>query len=377
MQKSFVPDHWQVNVGGVSVWSYFRFDHNDLPKSQYIPKAKFGLVDVVYFIKLLLLRFSNAEIIIFLAARNDLFSLIQSPPFDKKNVIFLREDGHDIAGNVFFIEAFRFIFRKFSPVFFNRALKNLEAQLLYNNIDIDKHRTNMKSAIGDYYFNKLLSYFLKGKKIYFSNCVVPKIERSHALSNAIEIQHGVIHQAHPDYANVPKGIFNIPLLCWGEFWLKKIKTINFGGEVIVGPSPVAASIIEKHNNSICFFTTLNDEVSNKIVASLPKLKNFDVLIQRHPRDQYNYDFSEYTNVTACKGLSPLEVKWPIMHDSTFCYVCAKNNKVFIYLANHSENKVEVIERLYDKYNAIHQKDYYIAYSTQDVINLLQKFNDSY
>lgn len=367
----FAPDHWEINIKGVSVWSYFRFDHNELPASVYQAKIKFNFKDVLYFFKLMLLRFSNTETVVFLAARKDLMSLLKSAPFsDKKVTLFLREDGHKVQGNVFFIEVFRYLFRKFSAGIFKQTYKELEQQLLSKSIDIAKHQNNIKAAVGDYYFNKILAFLLKGKKVYFSNCVIPKIERTVASYNSVEIQHGVIHASHPDYANMPSDIFNIPLLCWGDFWQEKIKRIGFLGQVIVGSSPEVLNATTEHQNSICFFTTLSDEVSEKIVTSISKLKEFDIVLQGHPRDLFKYNIEVFGNVTVSEGLSPLEVKCPIMHDSTLIYVSVKNNKQFIYLATNSELKSEIVNRLSDKYDATYEKDYYVAYSSDEVVKIL-------
>lgn len=373
----FAPDHWEINIKGISVWSYFRFDHNKLPTSEYQAKIKFNFKDVFYFFKLLLLRYSNTETVVFLAARKDLMSLLKSAPFSNKKVtLFLREDGHKVQGNVFFIEVFRYLFRKYSAGIFKQTYKELERQLLSCNLDIVKHQNNIKAAVGDYYFNKILAFLLKGKKVYFSNCVIPKIERTEASYNSIEIQHGVIHASHPDYANIPSGIFNIPLLCWGHFWQEKIKKIGFLGQVIVGSSPEVLNATTEHQNSICFFTTLNDEVSEKIVISISKLKEFDIVLQCHPRDLFQYDIEVFGNVKVSKGLSPLEVKYPIMHDSTLIYVSVKNNKQFIYLASNNELKSEIVDRLSAKYDATYEKDYYIAYSPDEVVKFLHCFRSS-
>lgn len=370
----FARDYWEINIKGVSVWQYFRFEHNELPTSKYSPKIRFGIADIVYFFKWLLLRLNKTETVIFLAARNDLISLMTLPPLStNKAILFLREDGHNVSGNVFFIESCRYLFRKYSSVFFKKSFKELERQLLSYDLDTVKHHTNIKAAVGDYYFNKVLSFLLKNKKVYFSNCVIPKIERTEARYNSVEIQHGVIHKLHPDYANIPIGVCKVPLLCWGNYWHKKIQKVGFLGEIIIGSSPVKLSGIKEYQNSICFFTTLNVDISKKIEVCLAKLKEFSVVVQPHPRDLYKYNISAYKNVRTSKGLAPSEVKYPIMHDSTLIYSCLNNNKKFIYFASNDELKAEIIDRLTDKYDAKYKENYYIAYSSYDVIECLNLF----
>ncbi|MBH0078185.1 hypothetical protein [Pseudoalteromonas sp. NZS11] len=372
MQKQFLPDYWGINIKGTSVWSYFRFNHNRLPTSQYKAQFKLSWNDITYFFRLLLLRFSKAEVVIFLAARNDLLSLLNSEPFvSKKTVIFLREDGHGVPGNVFIIEAFRYLFRLLSCVLFYRSFKDLQRQLNLNGLDLNVHNGSIKAAVGDFYFNKILSFFLKGKVVYFSNCVVPKIERVQLRSNSIEIQHGVIHDLHPDYAKIPKEFFKSPLLCWGDFWKRKIINVGFCGTLIVGPVPLIKKPSENYTDSVCFFTTVNEHISYKIIDCIKQLGNVNALLQMHPRDRFDYEIS-LDNILTCKGLSPLEVLWPVMHDSTLAYVCAENKKKFIYLAGDNENTDEIIKRLLEKYNASHEDDYYIAYSARELACLISR-----
>lgn len=373
MQKKFAPDHWSVSIHGISIWPYFRYDYNDMIASKYRANIRFGFIDLLYLVKLLLLRFSGCQNVIFISARNDLISLLNQEPFlsDNKKLIFLREDGHGQSGNVFFIETIRFIFRQFSPYVFLSVFRDVESQLAELKLDIFQHRNNIKSAVGDYYFNKAISFFLKGKNIYFSICVIPKIERTQALHLTTEIQHGVIHSLHPCYADIPHGVFNIPLMCWGEGWREKIRSSGFRGNLVVGPSPKLKTTNSYSSNSICFFTTINNEISHRILDTLPKLTGSKVFIQKHPRDYFLYNICAFHNVKMRKGTSPIAYTVPIMHDSTLIYFCVSSEKKFIYLAYKLEHKQEIIDRLFEKYNAFYEKDYYIAFSSSELPSLIE------
>ena len=94
-------------------------------------------------------------------------------------------------------------------------------------------------------------------------------------------------------------------------------------------------------------------------------------MQPHPRDFYDYKKNKSQfSFEICKGLSPLEVSWPIMHDSTLAYICAQNKKYFIYLAGDDEAESEIVERLLQKYGAEIGRHYSIAFSSSDIVKIV-------
>ena len=362
MQKKFLPDYWQVNIDGISVWSYFRFCNNDLPTPKYSPSYKFSLNDVSFFLRFLFLRLSTKNAVFFVAARNELISLSNqiNSSLGKSSLIFLREDGHGIKGNVFFLEVIRFLFRKTAPFLFRRGCSSVLSQLIDLKLDIKKFESNISVAVGDYYFNKFIAFFLKGKHVYFSNCVIPKIERTQALHLSIELQHGVIHDFHPDYANLIDGIFNVPLMCWGGFWKDKIINSGFKGELIIGEIPKKQDRYFDASDNIVFFSTISTDVSDSIMEAVGQLDHCNVFIQPHPRDLFFYNIKRFKNVRLIKGMSPVDCHIPIMNDSTLIYFCVCGNKSFIYLASSNENRIEIETRLFIKYGAVLNKHYKIA-----------------
>ena len=369
MQKKFLPDHWQVNIEGISIWSYFRFDHNDLPMSKYSPSYKFSLKDIIFFFKFIFLRMNSVETVYFIAARNELLSLANQNDINAKtrSLVFLREDGHGIKGNVFFLEAFRYLFRKCAPFIFKSKYNIVKDQLIDLRLNIEKFEQNISASVGDYYFNKFIRFFLKGKTIYFSNCVIPKIERTHALHQSVELQHGVIHDSHPDYAHLIKGIFNIPLMCWGDFWETKVINSGFEGKLIVGSIPNKVKSSLQSNDNIGFFTTIDENVSNSIMDALSQLESYSIFIQPHPRDPFLYDIEKYNNVLICRGNSPTDCRIPILNDSTLIYFCVCNNKPFIYLASVNENPFVIETKLAKKYGAILNRHYKIANNIKQLL----------
>ena len=369
MQKKFLPDHWQVNIEGVSVWSYFRFNHNDLPMSKYKPNYKFSLQDFIFFFKFIFLRGSNVNSVYFIAARNELLSVVeQNDSRTRSNsLVFLREDGHGIKGNVLFLEAFRYLFRKLAPFIFKSKYNLVKQQLINLQLGSEKFESNIQASVGDYYFNRFILFFLKGKTIYFSNCVIPKIERTQALHQSIELQHGVIHEEHPDYANLENNIFNVPLMCWGAFWKDKILKAGFIGSLVVGPIPKAEI---KGSDEIGVFTTIDPKVSSFIMEALEGLTLSSVFIQPHPRDPFIYDLSSLSHVKLRGGMSPVDCLVPIMNDSTLIYFCVCNAKWFIYVSNPDEKNDEIKERLFNKYGAVFNAHYQIAKNTEELLNYI-------
>lgn len=374
MQNKFLPDHWQVNIEGISVWSYFRFNHNDLQMSKYKPSYTFGLVDVFYFFRFLFLRLDKRNAVYFVAARSELLSLVNqiSSELDESPLMFLREDGHGIKGNVFFLEAIRFLFRKMAPILFRPCCLSISNQLNLLKLDIKKFESNISVVVGDYYFNKFIRFFLKGKHVYFTNCVIPKIERTQALHLSIELQHGVIHDAHPDYANIIDGIFNVPLMCWGVFWQDKIIKAGFRGQLIVGEIPNRDSATTNEDINICFFSTIDTDFSNLIMDAVGRINHCDVFIQPHPRDPFVYNIENFKNVSIGKGISPVDCHIPIMNDSTLVYFCVDGGKSFIYLASINESQKDIEVKLFNKYGAVINDHYIIAHNVAQLLSCITK-----
>lgn len=373
MQKKFLPDNWQVNIEGISVWSYFRFDHNDLPMSKYSPNYKLSVQDIIFFFKFIFLRMNKVDTVYFIAARNELLSLADQNDIDAESnsLVFLREDGHGIKGNVLFLEAFRYLFRKLAPFIFKTKYNSVKEQLISLQLNIEKLEKNINASVGDYYFNKFIRFFLKGKTIYFSNCVIPKIERTQALHQSVELQHGVIHDSHPDYANLIKGVFNIPLMCWGDFWENKIINAGFEGKLIIGSIPNKVPNPLQLNDNIGFFTTIDENISNSIMESLSQLDNYSIFVQPHPRDPFLYDVGKYKNVLISRGKSPVDCRIPILNDSTLIYFCVCNNKPFIYLASVNENELVIETKLANKYGAVLNRHYKIANNVKQLLNYVK------
>lgn len=364
----FFKDHWDLNIKNVSVWHYFRFEFNDVKVTKFYPKIRVGFIDFIYLVKFVFLPFSSANNVYFICGRNDLLDLVHSMS-ESKDIIFIRDEGLGIKGNSFFIEAVRWFLRKLSPILFRRDFNNLKEQLNTKGIPSDIFNENLCSAVGDYYFNSIIRFFLSGKNVYFTNCIVPKIEKSQGLMNSYELQHGVIHRYHPDYAELDDSFYKIVLICWGEFWLNKLRDMNFNGLIEIGPDPYQDSdgkldII----NEVGIFTTVDDSVSKLIESYIMNVEtNTKFYVQKHPRDNYLYGFDNSEKVKFVTNTKPDNYKTIIMHDSTLAFYCVRKSLYFYYLAAENEDTCDIEIRMREKYCAEINKNYSIIRNLYDVV----------
>lgn len=379
MRKRFEVDHWEIGLRGTSVWSYFRFRSNQLRAASYSPSYRFGWADIVYFIRFLLLRFSSGESVYFIASRHDLLDVVAAleSKQEKKGIVFLRDEGAGISGNAFFLEFLRWGFRVASPLMFRRDLVSLKAQIQEKGIIDTDHSDCIKAAVGDFHFNRVVAFFLKGKKVYFSNCIIPKIERVQHLHDSIELQHGVIYDGHPDYTGVPQECFRVPLMCWGPDWLKRIRSSGFSASLLVGPVPFQSRAVEHVEEAICFFSTVDDEVSQKYLSLILRLNTGTTYLQQHPRDYFSYGSLVDATVVSTSSRLPAEFRYPIIHDSTLIYFCILSGHRFMYLAKDGEDDAEIAERLSCKYGAAPFNDYRVVRDLPTLRKAIEWINAPY
>jgi len=212
-----------------------------------------------------------------------------------------------------------------------------------------------KLIVGDYYYNYFISFFLKGKEVYYSNCIVPKIEKYMGLMNSIEVQHGIIYRGHPDYTSIPNGKLKDKLLVWNERWKDKlVNEVGYSGRVIFSDYLPCFRMesLDLSSGEVLVFTTVSKYYEVLINnSSVNKL-----YIQRHPRDRNEY----HESISRINNANPFNFKKVFVHDSTIILSLLESGCFFTYLKTKEESVEEIKTRLYSKYSAEYGKNYTIS-----------------
>lgn len=333
-------DFWALKFKDVSVWHYFRAYYNGFRQTPYKSKWKCGREDFLAFIKFVYLIFKRKKIIA-------VFSRDEIVDYSKNIVndnFFMLKRAEQKPGNSFFIESIWFLFRKITWLFFYREYLNILRDL--NNFDKDFSWPfhEVKNLIGDYYFNFFLKIFIKDK-VYYTNCLIPKIERYMGLHDSYEIQHGVIHDSHFDYVNIPNGIIKNKIIVWSDFWKEKLIDYGYSGEILVENK--FDNFNRPGDQGLIVFGTVDNEFSKKIDEFFLIYENFSY--QRHPRDYYKYKNLKDNRVIDSGG--QYTCSFAVCHDSTLILYFLENNVKFFYLKNDYEDYEEIIKRIESKYSA--------------------------
>ncbi|KAA0014609.1 hypothetical protein F0A17_02905 [Billgrantia pellis] len=359
---------WEVKYRGIPVWSYIR----GVYFSQYLPykaKVKFSTADIFAFFTFLTMRFRNVKVVFFLPAREDVISYQKDVvcAFKISNPItFIRAEGGE-TGNVFFIELLRFIFRKISFLFCYSEYKRLRSEV-WSELSFDPS-IPLRNFLGDYYFLKLIVFFLKGKKVYYTNCVVPQVERFENSLDSCELQHGVIHSEHLDYSYVP--YVKNSVIVYSEHYLNVLEKIKFSGKAVV----VRKSV---YKNDIFFdciiFTTINLKYCSLVDELFKSLNSHDLIsrlyVKKHPRDNYAYQFLKKEKILL--KASPLDAKIAILPDTSLIINMVEVKKEFIYLHLENISVEEIKETLYRKYK-VDSSLLKIATNKKELLDLIRAF----
>lgn len=353
---------WDRKFKNIPVWSYLRGSFF----SQYLPykyKMKISLSDVIGLLKFFSLFFLKKRIIVFVSGRKDLinysYEVVQY--YNMKSIYFIRDEG-DIKGNVFFLEVFRFFCRKFLWVFFYSEKKYLVNYFIENEPEVNTNP--IKDLIGDYIFYKIIKWILKRHDVIYSNCVIPRVARYLKDFNTIEIQHGVIHVNHLDYVYVP--YIKSKFVCFSNSINVSLKEWHYSGLVeVIEKKPKIVDI----SYNIVFFTTVDKHYSlsiQKIIKMFPVCNYFK--FKKHPRDNFNYDMEINNNII--NNISPVEVRFPVLPDTSMISDCFLNNKEFIYYSLGGD-KSQVREYLLNKYNIYgNPSKFYIFTSENELYDFL-------
>lgn len=362
-------DHWDLRLKGVSVWSYFRFIFHEAKITNYKPKIAFSWADVAGILQLLTLRFRKIPIVVFISDRKELLLVYDKLTENERSLLFIR--GEISTGNTLIVEGLRHVFRRLGYLCYFRRYRSLLKELTVifedqSNASSQQLRRMAAECTGEYLFNKVLSWFLKNKKVYYSNCVVPRIERHMGLMNSYEIQHGIIYKGHLDYTNVPSNVIKNRLLVWDDFWADRIANeVGYGGPI----DAVGISLKEDQTASyeMIVYTTVNQEFSNKVkeLDSIRLSEGGRIAVQPHPRDYFQYEFSN-DGVEFVARTSPSAGKTVVVHDSTIILACIQSDVFFYYLALESECLSELSARLETKYGVRLDEHYKVVKRLSEV-----------
>lgn len=336
---------WKVNYKGCSVFGYIIANIEGKRVTNFSPKIRLSINDIKGFLKFLIVPFlKDDSIIICIPDRKDLHDFVEQYFQGKRVIRFFRaEVGY---GNSFFIEAFRKLSRLFFKIFFishkNRLLKDLDLE------DNKVIENDIENFLGDYYFNKIVAFFFRNKKVYYSNCIVPKIEKYMGLMNSTELQHGVIYKEHFDYANMDGKYLYGEFLAWNNYWANILKNeCNYPLPIAHGSFSGESIDLDRREKGILILTTVSQEFSINIINHF---NHKNVTLRKHPRDYFPYKQKGF--VGKVENYTPLASYDKIIcSDTTIIKSLVDAKCYFFYLRLSSESEVEINMKLKEKYQA--------------------------
>ncbi|MEI7178171.1 hypothetical protein WCT65_03770 [Pectobacterium carotovorum] len=322
---------WDIKYKDAHFWDYMRSKMTE----QYLPFSQrsmcFNFKDI-WGLFLFFSLFFRTKDCVFIVGRSELLDYAEQikNEFNLDDpYFFVRQENNKIKGNSKFIEGFRWAFRMLTHRFKKKVVKEIEDEIMRcsfisDNFSKDEINSTIRDFIGDVYFNCLLKKIIKGK-VFYTNCVIPKVERSMELLDSYEIQHGIIHDLHPDYYHIP---MKHRFIAMNNITVNSLKKINFLGKVVkVDINYLEPDVKDKYD--IIFFTTPCDDFSCEVERFILKNKIFElnIKVQPHPKDKYNYsDF-----IDLIYGCKPSEGKVVILSDSTLIFQCINASKFFFLL----------------------------------------------
>ncbi|MEI7342868.1 hypothetical protein ABRP60_02635 [Pectobacterium brasiliense] len=340
---------WNIKYKGAFFWDYMR---SKMTK-QYLPFTQrdmsFNFNDIWGFFLFISLFFRRKDCI-FIVGRSELLDYAEQikTEFNLDNpYLFIRQENNKIKGNSKFIEGLRWAFRMLVHRFKKKAMREIENEIMQyvfirDNFSRSEVKSTIRNFIGDVYFNFFLRRIIKGK-VFYTNCVVPKVERSMQLLDSYEIQHGIVHDMHPDYYNIP---MNYRFVAINDITVNSLKKINFLGDVFKVNIIYSEPHVKNKYDVIFFTTPCNDfscEVENFILKH--KESKLNIKTQPHPKDNYNY--SDFVDLIF--GSKPSEGNIVVLSDSTLIFQCINANKFFFLLNPMSKTSSITYERIKEKY----------------------------
>lgn len=332
---------WSLKFNDAYIWDYVR----SRLTNQYLPygtnKISIHLSDVTGFFKFLSVFFKKSDCI-FVVGRLEMLDYIEQirEKFGIENpAVFIREESSDIRGNAKIIESIRYLLRLLSRFLWSNEFNNIKKSLLkistVNEQLSDSEVNNIVSNfLGDLYFNRLLRKIIKGR-VFYTNCVVPKVERSMQILNSYEIQHGVVHDNHPDYYSLP---MNYRFIAMNKRTVSILKDMGFQGNIIEVDMKYRKNETDK-TYDIIIFTTVSESFSVEVDRFFLNndLHNLNIRVQPHPKDKYIYS----DKVMIERKLRPIDGEIVIMGDSTLIFQCLEFDKHFYLLDPEVSPEIEI------------------------------------
>lgn len=320
---------WELKLENAYLWDYVRSRLTD----QYLPYVSknfsIRILDFIGLFQFIFLSIKKRDCI-FIVGRVDMLEYVEQlkNEFKIKNyLLFIREETPEIKGNAKIIEFIRLCFRRLSFIFAFYKFREIKKKLLNikyirENLSFKEVNSIVSNFLGDIYFNKAIKRILKGR-VFYTNCIIPKVERSMQLMNSYEIQHGVIHDNHPDYYNVP---MNYRIIAINKITEDVLRRVGFQGEII--NVDIKYKMDEKKNKyDMIIFTTVSEAFSRDVESFLSKSNLENIRIQPHPKDKYSYSNKKIIE----KRLRPTDGDLIVMGDSTLIFQCVEFNKHFYLL----------------------------------------------
>ena len=351
MSEPSPRDAWSIAYRNASIWGYLRTQYHGQEVTAFHPRVRFGWADILGGLRFLVLRWSSRKIVVACLNRPDVLAFVRSMLAPGSYVLFLRSEL--APGNSFFIEAVRVVFRLWARFFRRAELAAIMARLQQFDARYGWNPADVLAAMGDYHYNRWLRFFLKGKTVYYTNCIVPKIEKHMGEHLSVELQHGIIHRDHLDYAGMPAQVIKSRLVVWDAFWRDRlVAQFHYGGEVLCGSFSLAGGDADC-THEVIIYATVSDDMSRMIEAYRPV---GDVALQLHPRDYFSYTdlASRYVLI---HGTMPNRARHVLINDSTLILHCVANRQYFFYLRLPGEQEQNIQARLLDKYAAVHRAHY--------------------
>ncbi|MEZ9390268.1 hypothetical protein BCU13_013120 [Vibrio lentus] len=344
---------WDVKYKGCSVYGYIVANAKDKRVTSFKPKYRLYFSDIKGLFRLFIVPFmDNSKVIVCSPDRADLDLFISDYFVNEEVIRFTRREIE--SGDTFLIDAVRKMFRVVLSVVLKRKEKEIAGKFGFlDNKTIEK---DINSFLGDYYFNYVLSFFFKNKKVYYTNCVVPKVEKYMGLMNSVEIQHGVVYKGHFDYCDIDKRSLYGGFLAWNEYWKGVVENeCHYSVDVVCGSYNGEVVQTDIKDTRTLVLSTVHDQFSMMIMSYF---NHENVVLRKHPRDYFNYKdrgfIGEIENYTPLVNYNKI-----VCSDTTIIKVLVESKLFFYYLMISDESELEVENRIIKKYQAVRGVDYQI------------------
>jgi len=354
-------EHWDVKFRGVTIWPYLRFNYQEKRITAYKNNYRFKISALLLPVFLVIHSCLRKRPVVSVVARSGMVDYVQTEFASEHVLLVFRSE--QLPGNALFVEAMWVLFRKLSWRFVRSEYDDVCRFLDSKGIESRKYESDIKTAIGDYFYNYFISFFVRGR-VYYTNCLIPKIERYMGLMDSVEIQHGVIHEEHMDYANIESKYIKNSLLVWSSQWEERLKSIGYGGELIVANHDYISIDDRVERSGITIFTTVDEGYSCKVDAFKG---SFPVRLQKHPRDYFSYTNNRFVEVVAGEKLTA----YAICHDTTLIYYFLNNSVFFVYLLSPNEDEAVVVRRMNEKYGASFRENFLVSDSVEDALKKIR------